>query len=535
MSTAVLRRPASSSPEAPRALDEERQRPGWEGRTLSVAAGLVYLGLMAYLMREDLLFTDAVSRVGNAFYALHSRDPHLAAVGFVWNPLPSVMAMPLLLLSPLSPVLVGHLGLAGALPTVLIGVVNAGLVRNTLTRFGAGRWLSLAFAAAYAFHPYIAIGAATGASETLLLCWLLLGTRALVAWVIGQETMQLVIAGLAMALAYLTRYEAVAAAVAVMVGVAIVSAGRHREQRGAYVLNDVVLVGMPFVLAFVGWAVAGKLVVGQWFATFTSEYGNAAQVDFAIESIRASAGGPLGTAGYALTQASALAPALGLVLLVSLGVALRDRSMLLLVPIAAFASVLLFQALVLAQGGSFGWLRFQVSAIPLTVLLAGALAARFQKVVVVPVVMLLAVLVSVPSTLWVLQRPDLAREESIMQLSGRAGQHRMEREIAAWLDAQGLPEGSVITDVAYSGPIVLASHDPRQFVITTDRDFLDALASPRAAGVRYAMVTKPEVSSGDAVARAYPGIYADGGGVGSLAKEWKDGRDYTWRLYELAR
>ncbi|HEY7916898.1 MAG TPA: hypothetical protein VIC86_07940 [Acidimicrobiales bacterium] len=36
--------------------------------------------------------------MANGFYVLHSADPHLAAVGFVWNRLSSIVDLPLLAL-----------------------------------------------------------------------------------------------------------------------------------------------------------------------------------------------------------------------------------------------------------------------------------------------------------------------------------------------------------------------------------------------------------------------------------------------------
>ena len=43
---------------------------------------------------------DAVSHMANGFYILYSRDPHLAAVGFVWPPLQSMADMILLARQP---------------------------------------------------------------------------------------------------------------------------------------------------------------------------------------------------------------------------------------------------------------------------------------------------------------------------------------------------------------------------------------------------------------------------------------------------
>ena len=107
----------------------------------------------------------------------------------------------------------------------------------------------------------------------------------------------------------------------------------------------------------------------------------------------------------------------------------------------------------------------------------------------------------------------------------------MQDQVAAYLDSLDLPEGSVITDVAYSFPIVLASRKPKQFVITPDRDFKEKLINPVEGRVRYALVTDPASSTADAVALRFPGIYEDGCGVATLKREWRDGRGASWRLY----
>src|SRR6185437_6394723 len=51
--------------------------------------------------KYQILPLDAVSRMANGYYVLWSRDPHLAAVGFVWSPLQSFADIPVLVFKPL--------------------------------------------------------------------------------------------------------------------------------------------------------------------------------------------------------------------------------------------------------------------------------------------------------------------------------------------------------------------------------------------------------------------------------------------------
>src|SRR5919204_6676355 len=78
-----------------------------------------YLALGAYLdLVAHVIVGDAWSRVGNAYYVLFSRDPHLAAIGFVWSPLPSLLELPLVVLHGVSPALVSE-GFAGSILSAL--------------------------------------------------------------------------------------------------------------------------------------------------------------------------------------------------------------------------------------------------------------------------------------------------------------------------------------------------------------------------------------------------------------------------------
>src|SRR6202030_796248 len=56
-------------------------------------------------LRYHSIIGDAASREANGYYVFFSNDPHLAAIGFVWNPLASITDMPLILLKGIWPAL----------------------------------------------------------------------------------------------------------------------------------------------------------------------------------------------------------------------------------------------------------------------------------------------------------------------------------------------------------------------------------------------------------------------------------------------
>ena len=65
---------------------------------LIAASVALFFGVAIYLyFVVEMRVGDAWSRTANGMLILFSRDPHIAAVGFVWNPAPSILQLPLIL------------------------------------------------------------------------------------------------------------------------------------------------------------------------------------------------------------------------------------------------------------------------------------------------------------------------------------------------------------------------------------------------------------------------------------------------------
>ena len=68
-----------------------------ENTVMFALATGAYIYLANYLVFHlGYMINDAYTRVDNAFDVLFSRDPHLAAIGFFWGPLPSFFDLPIL-------------------------------------------------------------------------------------------------------------------------------------------------------------------------------------------------------------------------------------------------------------------------------------------------------------------------------------------------------------------------------------------------------------------------------------------------------
>ena len=129
-----------------------------------VLTSVLHLAAATWLATHDLIFPDAMSRVANGYYTVLSRDPHLAAIGFVWNPLPSLATIPLLLASPVVPALASR-ALAGILVSAACGSWAMVLALRILRALGTPRREALVLTGVLSLQSLMLLAAATGAID----------------------------------------------------------------------------------------------------------------------------------------------------------------------------------------------------------------------------------------------------------------------------------------------------------------------------------------------------------------------------------
>ncbi|MDG3016669.1 glycosyltransferase family 39 protein [Speluncibacter jeojiensis] len=535
---------------------------------------VVYLVVGCVLaLHFHFLMGDALSRVQSAQGALFSRDPHLAEIGFIFTPLTSLVELPLVALSPWIPDLTRY-GLAGVIMSAAFMAAAVAQIWGIADDRGTPRWQQIAVTAVFLVNPMIVFYGATGMSEApfvFLMCW---ATRRLIRWTSTDDVHDLISTGVALGLGYLTRYDAAVAIAAAAVFVAVVTrlrathadptAVRGHSRRSA--LLDAVIVVAPGALAVSVWAVTSWLLTGQLFAQFQSGYGNS--------QILAQSGGPssagLPALGFSAASLLVLAPALPLLVPAIAVLAGRRRDIEVVVPTLLFGSVLAFQTYSYVTGVTFPFLRFYICAIPLIAVYAlqfsparGGVRSRRPGAYVSPrdthqprlpvaaVVATVVLAASLPITFVAMGNRHLSVQQyALGVLFGRGDSDPVEqakqraivdtfateRQIADYLDAMHLPDGSVLMDTVYGFAIVAASNNPKQFVVPSDKDFVSALNNPAGHGVQFILAIPTEGrGASDAVNRRYPTIFDNGGGVGSLYLEIPNtGADQpTWRMYRV--
>ncbi len=530
------------------------------GVALFISLSAFYFGVGTLLiLRYNLFDADAASRVANAGFAFMSRQPHLSAIGFVWNPLPSLIEIPFVWLSHWWPPLKTH-ALAGCAQSSLLMAGAVVMLRAIAIDRGVAkgwRWLAVA---SFAFHPIIVIYGQSGLSEAGEVICLLWAVRYLLLWLDSGLPKDLTWSGVAMAGGYLSRYEFVIATVgaAILIGIVIFLKTPGGNRLTSIAISILVLV-LPIMVIFIIWAVAGWVLANELFAQLTSRYGNAAQVANSVGH----QGGvrPPYTAWSVIGgRLFAMQPLVVLAAGTSVVISLLRRRFDALVPLAVIGPILAFAIYGQHTPTTFGFFRFYITAIPLVACIALAcwLPAPAQPPLppqearsrlVGKALLCSTVLLAAPVTAISMFDPRIGDPQLQYGLSsvlfpdrfhtGETWFRRLnvnERELATFFDEQHLLPGTVLMDSANTWGIWLKSSNTKQFVITSDYDFTAALNRPWERGVKYIVVSSPQNFNADAVAIRYPTIWGTGAeiGVPVLAVAGADGLE-AYRIFEVVK
>ncbi len=554
MTTLLDRPPAVAM--VPVASTAPRRR---RGVILFVGLTGVYFAIGYLLvMRYNLFDLDGVSRVANAGYVIQSRHPHLSAIGFVWNPLPSLVEIPVLLLDRWWPELRTH-GLAGVVQSALFMAGAALMVRRIALDRGVGSGWRRVAVAAFALQPMIIVYGASGMSEAAETFCMLWCARYLMRWSDGRNPVDLALAGLALGVGFTARYEVAPAALGVAVFVAVMTGRRAAAgSRRSTVLAHVAIVLLPIAVSASLWALTGWVVNHELFATFSSQYGNESQVKSAMQR-----GGPLARAASAdwvviAARMLGMQPFVGIAAAGAVIYAAFMRKPTTLVPIVTFGPILAFAAWGQYTSTTFGWFRFYLLAIPLVVCVALACwtptatarrpsrsetsARKFAAGLLCA-----SLLVGFPVTVVASLNQRIGNQQLQFGFNSLLHPQRFavqdlwyrqlmfnDRVMADHLDRQSLADGTVLMDTFNTWGVWLSSTHPQQFVITSDYDFTAALNRPWAFDIKYLLLSNPAASDADAINLRYPSLWNDGAGFSRLLYSVSGPNDEDqFRLFEI--
>lgn len=226
--------------------------------TMSCWAGYVAVGVWL-VNAQNYMINDAVSRTVSATLMVASRDPHLAAVGFYWQPIPTVTRIPFVyLFDPFGQVL-----FAGPVTSALFAAATLPVLVAIGRTLELGSRTIAFVVVAHALNPVTVYFAANAMSESTFAFFLSLAVLLFLRWPNSADSRQLLLFGLAVAACAACRHETLVMLPPLMAGIAL---SVERERRRA----AVTLAAVPSIAWIAMWATVSKLITGDWFFWYSA-------------------------------------------------------------------------------------------------------------------------------------------------------------------------------------------------------------------------------------------------------------------------
>jgi hypothetical protein len=226
-----------------------------------------------YIVQHHVFTVDAASRYAHAFFVWHNDPPKLAAVGFIWAPISTLIFLPAAAIRSLST------GMAG-LP-ITTAAFGAGLLVVLYRMFRAlemPKVQALTLVLAFGANPMIVYYSVNGMSEIPYLFFLTFGLFEFVLWFLRREPRYLIVCGIMLSLGLLTRYEVLMWAV-ILVPIMTVAMIRQRVSRD-YLEGALIAFLAPIAYGFGMWLFLNWLIQGNALYWLGSQSGKltAAQI-----------------------------------------------------------------------------------------------------------------------------------------------------------------------------------------------------------------------------------------------------------------
>ncbi|MCQ2009508.1 hypothetical protein NOM01_05780 [Sporolactobacillus sp. STSJ-5] len=495
---------------------------------------------------------DAVSRVANAYYVLFSRNPHLGAIGFVWNPLPSLLMLPILLMSPWCKILASE-GIAGIILTALFAAFSAVLIFKSLLRRKQPFLFSFAIVLLFSLNPFIFLYGSNGMSEMLFIYFIIFCVIAFTDWLDEKRSVtSMIMVGFALALAFLTRYESILFGLALALSLTIIIWSKRKKEEtadyeAAFIYNKWEatewLALLPAIYTGIIWIGLNWSIMGDGLFFLRSNYSNLAQSEGLSKN--PIIGPVISHFGNTLLFVFERSIPFLLLFLAILIIRIMRHKLFhadFLCLLMIVLSIPLMQIYMLYKGASYGWLRFFVYPFVITVAWLPYELQKLREQVkhlyfFGGCVTLIFLSASAYVTGYAMNDARLSPEEYQaihFKQSSTYTSNRQSMRIAMDLDQllSKNKHASLLVDSFNGFQIILDMKQTKQLIITSDLDFKRRLNNPVDRKVTYILVPKPEgVAALNAVSVRYKNFYNKGASFARLYKTYGD----QWRLYQVVK
>ncbi|MCD8139350.1 MAG: glycosyltransferase family 39 protein [Planctomycetaceae bacterium] len=502
------------------------------------------VGAYIVMYKNGYILNDAMARTANAYYVLNILPRKLASIGFVWNPLPSILQLPVLLFNDLWRPLSTH-ALAGGIVTAVFAAINASLLFRYFRREGINAAFALLVTALYAFNPFIFFYGSNGMSETIFFTVIIAGVYNFAAWLEDRVTNRLLVVALMLAMGFLTRYETLTLvlgfASSLLVVVSLMKDTKSPfvkkpfSMKFHYTVATSIVLFLPVLYVMAIWVIVCWTIMGDPFFFLHSAYSNESQAATAVsavvhlrESIHSPANAMVYMAVHSLPFIFPFLLVMGMRL--ARGRLFTPETLVFILLIGCFWG---FHYVLLLTGKSFGWLRFFSYAFPVALVWLPREFARMGKWASRLCGLLLVIGMTGSAALipYYFSRLELANEEYIMfhhpEENGSAPQLAM----AAIVNTK-YKDAVLLMDSFTTSTLILNLDNAANLITTTSDNFHQVADDPVGHGVDIIILPRPVgVGLLDALNRRYPDMYNYG--VPSWAELAESHRFY--RLFRVIR
>ncbi len=490
---------------------------------------------------------DAVSRTAHAYYVLFSREPSLAAIGFVWPPLPSLLQIPIV------PVfrLLGHPTLAGPFISSIFGALSLVVFNILLDKLDIPQIYRWIFLVLLQFNILFLYLSSSGMAEPIGL-FLIMATL----WgylEINKKIRSWVICGLSLGLAFFVRYEAIALTAGVIVAVMIFELGQNKNWK-VELEGRILVILVPFVYGVMLWMFFNWTIMDDatYFLTSVYSLSNApdtAKVYGIAHPYFLAWNNLFETIDIAIKRIWSQSPLFIMAFIPTCLLSLKQKNyrfiglMMILISIPAFTTLQVF------LGSLASWFRYWFYAVPFGFLMAGMLykmldGYRWKKLILWGAILLS--IVSYPLSLSAMKIDDVGRDEQRLRavIVGDIEKNKqIKDQDGYWIFRHDAPivaqaldrfseNGLVLIDASRGYYNIMAAKFPERLFISSDLDYYNALVNP-AEYVRYILVLDPKDSDGlNVITMVWP-EFADGN-VPWATLVWESEETLaTWRIFEV--
>jgi hypothetical protein len=536
-SSATLSRPVPPPEQRRPPYEREKRRRGPSTRFLeslavfAVFAGVYFAVGYEVVVNLNLVNFDSLSRLAHAYFVWFNDPQKLAAIGFVWPPVQTLIYLPFAAIKPLATSLAALPAASATFMALMMVMINHGLRATEMPWFG--RWPLLV---AFGLNPMILYYGANGMAEAVYLFFLVFAVYFLIRWRQTATNDLLAFVGLGVAMSMLSRYEVLPFAVVIALGIALVILSRWQPGNRARKLESALVLYMAPVLYFgMTWLFFNWLILGDpvYFLSFGATTADISTSQQDVGGLPARDLGPASIAVYLVKLNFALFPltvVAAAALLVTAAVRRNPMALLLagLVTTNAIVTALLFLQ---TSDPNLLQLRYNMRAMPLALLGAAWLYYLWRPRPARVGIWLatFAILVGSLAMTWrTMETYSYQYEENVFLRALETGEDQegnigiggypigiaAEQEMADYITENVPADEVILTDDAQSLGVMLLSGHPDRFFDRIDRGegpWLEALDDPWG-DVEYFLVATNERCRApcvDLVRERYAGILRD--------------------------